>query len=788
MTLRCALLAAAAVSSAPALAQATDQAKLAPASSTFQGSGNADEDATERNVADIVVTAQKRPESVQSVPISITVVTGDQVARQGLTSVQDLSRTSASLEFTTALLSPGGGGFVRGIGTQSLGAGTSTSSVAVVVDGVVQGNVPIATLLDIDHVEVLKGPQGTLFGSSVSAGVLNISTLRPDPGAVTAKIFGEIAPRALGSEYGRYVLNGSVNLPMSDTSALRIAAQYIRNDGISRDVYNSLDSLNTVAGVRGRFLWEVTDDLTFNLIGDYTRNSIRNDGNFIYRFVPPGGPLEAALARCGIEASPDNTENCSDYDRFSVAKIGGVSGQFDLAIDGVTLTSVTSYRKSRRTMFSDIPSIAAPIMRQTLGVSCGQGNPFGCSPLAYLHPGVRPDRPLDTRESIFSQEVRLASKESSEFQWTIGGYFQRQTFNFHQPSELAAVVPPAVCTGFLKRPVNASGDCLLNTSERFIDSESTDYAVFANGTYNFDSSTRLNAGVRYTHSQVRETISPDITVVTPTFTTLSVPGKGVTFRGALQHDFNRDTMVYATVSTGYKAPQINDQIPTKLVRVSPERPTSYEVGIKNTAFDGRLAVNVNAYYMRISDFQSQSCIPDPKTGVLACAQVNVPHVVSKGLEADVFGALWQGMTVNLSAIYNDAKYPANFLGADGSNLQGRQLNFAPKFKFTASFEQRLPLSDSATLVFGGDATVRAKESMYLSADPIYTVPSATIFGGRVGVELSDKYSVYAFARNIGNKIYPTSLFSTSAFYRGGVWHTLDQNSQRVAGIQLNAKF
>ena len=136
---------------------------------------------TSGTLEEVVVTAQKRVESVQTVPVSITVISNEQLLREGIASVADLQRTSASIEFgAPGTSSPGGGGFVRGIGTNSFGY-SAQASVGIVLDGVVMGNANILSLFDLNRVEVLKGPQGTMFGNSVSAGVINITTKAPDP-------------------------------------------------------------------------------------------------------------------------------------------------------------------------------------------------------------------------------------------------------------------------------------------------------------------------------------------------------------------------------------------------------------------------------------------------------------------------------------------------------------------------------------------------------------------------------------------------------------------------------
>ena len=307
--------------------------------------------------SEIVVTAQKRIENVQQVPVSLTVIGADQLARRGVQDIQDLSQASASLEFTAPSAAPGGGGFVRGIGTNQLNGATVAPSVSIVLDGVVLGKANITDLFDISRVEVLKGPQGTLFGSSVSAGVVNITTTAPKIGQTSGYLNGEITVSDFGSEYMRRVLRGAVNLPVSDDSALRIALQTYNNTGMTHDTFTGQDESLTSYALRLRYLAHFGSNVTFNLIGDYDRSTDNNISVLSYRAVTPGSPLAQALSACGVNVGPNNFDSCQSTPTFFNASVGGVSGQFDVALGGATLTSITSWRESYDTNANNIIGI-----------------------------------------------------------------------------------------------------------------------------------------------------------------------------------------------------------------------------------------------------------------------------------------------------------------------------------------------------------------------------------------------------------------------------------------------
>src|SRR5581483_1953375 len=246
--------------------------------------------------------------SVQEVPVSVTVLSNEELSRQGVQTISDLSRMSSSLEFTAASAAPGGGAFIRGIGTEAVGGDTATASVSVVLDGIVLGNTNITDIFDIQRVEILKGPQGTLFGSSVSAGVISITTAAPNPSKMTADLSAEYGSGDMGSQYSRRSLRGVANLPISADSALRVSFHADDNQNLVHDVHTGADSNAPDIGARLRYLWDVSDSLQINVIGDY--NKARSDGVpvLLYRSAPPGSALASSLAACGVTPSTTNTQ------------------------------------------------------------------------------------------------------------------------------------------------------------------------------------------------------------------------------------------------------------------------------------------------------------------------------------------------------------------------------------------------------------------------------------------------------------------------------------------------
>jgi iron complex outermembrane receptor protein len=721
---------------------------------------------------EVVVTAEKRQESVQSVPVAITVIPAEELERQGVQQISDLARSSSSVEFTASSAAPGGGAFIRGIGTESVGGDTATASVGIVVDGVVQGNTNISDIFDISRVEILKGPQGTLFGSSVSAGVISVTTNAPDPTAYSGSVSAEYGAGDLGSEYQRRSLRAVLNLPLSDNSALRFSFHSDDNSGVFHDPYTGTSSDEPDIGARVRYMIAPTDDFKINVIADY--NNYRGDGwvPLEYRSAPAGSPTAEALAQCGITPSPSNFNNCSGDSNFRNQLDRGISLQLDWNVGPATLTSVTSYRLGDTSSRDDIETIPLSIAEGTIGADC---HFFNCVPIVAILPGGTNSVQTQSRQ-LFNQELRLASSTPSQLDWTAGLFFQRSKLYDNEPGLINALF-----TGFNYSSTNF-----------FASTSAEDIAAFGNLTYHLTDSTRLIAGGRITHSDVDESKNDPANSHTPD--TYSIAGSNSVFswRAGLQQDLATHTMLYFTVSTGFKAPEIADNLAAPPARdgglyvISPEKPTSYELGLKQSLLDNRLALDADVFFEDVKDYQGQNCV-DNGQGTISCVPANVPKVQSKGVEVDMFGRPYEGLTVNLSAIYNPATYPGGYLGSDGTVIGGQQLNYSSREKVTLSAEQRVPLTGEWSGVGGVDYTWRSAQSLYPSAESGYLVPATSIVNLRLGVEESKRWSFFVFTRNLTNSHFPRQLY-TVAFQPGAFFQSMDAASLRLVGLQAQAKF
>lgn len=733
---------------------------LALASPAFaQEAADSATQASEGQGADIVVTAQRRSERVIDVPISITVASAAQLERQQVNTVNDLNRIAPSLEIQSSPGSNvGGGGSIRGIGTQTFNAG-AVASVGLVVDEVSQGNANLSELFDIDRVEILKGPQGTLFGLTTSAGVINITTNAPDPRAPSMRLRTELSKDgAIGSRFGTQLVQAVANLPTGTDSALRLAGSINLRQGVTRNTITGGLNDSSRYALRGRYLWKMSEALSLNLIADYSHTENRGGGaagGDFYTVVQADAQTRAQAASCGVTIAFGNRDFCTARSLAGTRDNFGASLQIDGDLGWATLTSVTALRK-------------------TVAHSNG-GDVFSIDPLtSEILPGATRDT---TR--LITQEIRLSSVGSRTLDYTVGGFFSHQR-TLSDPSTFNIFIRPF--PGLVINPVSLRGASLEITDRS--------WAVFGQATLHVTPALRLIAGGRYTGTNLSLNRSDLDAPVALARSTLAYQANKASFRLGAQYDLGPQAMAYATVSRGFKGAQIAvPGLPASPYVVRPEIPTSYEGGLKANLFHGWL-VDFNLFYTNVHDYQAQACTLHPITGAPTCVQVNIDGVTTRGAELSVFGKITPNLSLSSGFIYAKATYPDGFRGTDGLDLGGKQLAYAPEYKFTFSgeYEQSLGSVDGFIAADGvWKSRLRFEQNSLAST----TFAPHWIVGGRIGLRTQDeRFSLAIFARNLFDVHEPSQYLSR--FPNSGdptsIGAIYGPQSFRQIGLSLDMRF
>jgi len=774
-------------------------ALMAPASAWAQSTGTtaapdpsppaaqADND----GVPDIVVTATKRSERLQDVPVSVTALTSDTLERQNVRELQDITKLVPGLTITYGS-QPGNFSInMRGIGTFSNGIAVE-SDVAVVIDDVPIGFQAAAfkDLVDVERIEALKGPQSTLFGKSAIAGVLNITTRAP-----TDTFTGKFT--ALLTDDREWRVGGTIAGPLSDTLGFRVTAQRNSWDG-NIDNITTGHHLNGSKGftLTGKLLWRPTDNFSMQLQPRY------NDTQGTC-CVSPITSLSPGLFYQGIPQLPESVvlAGIPTNDRYNVKvrndeRAGGdqltYGATFRAAytlpsgglIGGSTLQYILSYDHYRMFDFQDIDGTDQPFLLY-FPVAAPSGINSGARIHGYFH-----------ADSV-TQEARLTSPGNQPFRYVFGLWYAHNSLD-----------------RYLDRgPV-------LQFIKYLAVSHNTNYSFFTDLAWDVTPKFTLIGGFRLN----RQNIDYDFTNYTALPAAFTLHGANsddaLTGKAGAQYHITRDNMLYATFSTGYKG-QAYDLVSTFNARVAagmpvpPETARNYEIGSKNSFFDNKLVLNGTLFWTDYFGFQTsvQSFLPD---GTYLTFLNSIGHLRTRGVEVDFIARPTKRLRINGSGAFMDAKIVEFPFGpcyggqtlAQGcfpdprvttnpgkvQNLAGKQLNNAPRFKFNIGGEYDFPLGGD----FGGLVTLnyrwQDKVNFSLSQDPVSVQPAYGVFDAAVGLTSGEHYKLTVFVNNAFDKHYgvgignTTSGFSAPGVVASGTSWQPARDSFRYVGIRLDAGF
>lgn len=598
------------------------------------------EAAAEKEVAldKVTVTARRREEDAQDVPTPITTLSGATLEQQKISKVQDLQQVlpSVNVAFTNARQSSIA---VRGIGNNPANDGME-GSAGVYLDNVYLGRPGMAVfdLLDIEQLELLRGPQGTLFGKNTTAGVLNISTRKP---TFTPERSIEVS----GGERGYFQGKGTVSGGLTETLAGRLSAYRTRDDGFIKNTYNG-DNLNggEREGVRGQLLFEPNDDFNLRWIGDYNAED-SSVGTVVLYGAPQRYWDRAALVGGSPHRNPDDHKvNINGRQHISVHQ-GGSSVEANWNLNGgYTLTSISAYRYWHFTPAND-DNLDASVLNN-IGV--------------------------ETHDRQFSQEFRLASPTGGAMDYVLGAYI----FNQNLGNKTSIDYGPQADLFFS----GVNPGIFNNTYSKVNGKIETDsYALFGQATWHLTDKLDFTAGLRGTYEQKQakvERFAPDGGAVLPASLQsvreaqigaydsgdLSLHSFSPSGLLSLSYKFSDDLLGYASLSHGEKSGGVNLSIASApalgadSLLVGPERANDAELGFKSTLFNDRLLFNANIFWTGIHGYQATTLVAPPGSTLPISVLANAGSVRSRGLEFEATALPIRGLTLNFNGSYNDVTY------------------------------------------------------------------------------------------------------------------------------------
>jgi iron complex outermembrane receptor protein len=697
-------------------------------------------------VDQVIVTATRRVEKLQDVPLSVTAISGDQVQQVGAVRLNDLAYQMPNV---TILENSGAPTFtnvsIRGIEGRA---------------GIYVDDVPISDssgfntyLIDIDRVEVLRGPQGTLFGTNTIAGTINTITKTP-------KNNYDVEGMLAYGDYNQFQAAGLVSGPIvPDKLYASIAASYRSRDGFETNLYNGKNVNNDNGfGLRAKLRFTPTEhlDATLSFDTDYT-----DVAPYYYKLthVLLPGPAPVAL-------DPniyDRTVDEGPQQNSSTRRIYGGSLNIKYDVNGYTLTSITGTRWTTYSLDRDINYTPPNTLYGTYNGHFEQT----------------------------SQEFRITSPDSGQFNW-LAGFFYLGTKNDIGTGTIVEpnyVIAPGETVGMLQALGALPNPYIFGATDST--THDTSYAGYVNASYKITPQLKLQAGLRYTSEQIRSMIGPPATNYATTEHNVS-PSVSLTY--AITPNAN----AYATVSQGWYRGGFNTQsnvVNFGSPQFKPEQLTNYEIGFKTSWLDHRLVADVAAFYMDYSNLQvTQGFVED---NVEVTTTTNAAKTAIKGVELEVDALPVEGLTLTGRFGYVDARYDS-YANAPTFTLQGEQLlndsgqslPYAPNYSASFIGRYERPIFSGWKGWIGGDVGYKSQymlNSGPAAEVPFFVVQPSTLLDINAGVETEDgRWSIGVYGRNLTNDQYKVGLDITS--YQGALVEADQFSDPTTVLVELRFKY
>lgn len=692
---------------------------------------------------DIVVTAQRREENLQRVPLAIQVISPLVIASAGVHNTVDLQKVSPGLVIRNSMASFNP--YLRGIGTAGA---NSEQPTALYIDGIYipQPKEGVKDLADVENVAVLKGPQGTLFGRNATAGVIQITTRKP-----TQEFRSDLS--ASYDTYETFRGSAYVSGGLATNLAGSLSLGYQKSgQGYGRNLLLGTDNSKILGrfSVRSRLVWE-SGGTSVELMGDYFNNRDTFGGHYqSYNDQPRQLPF-VNPKRVYDTVAADPT--------FNRVKGGGAGLIVRQDLGFADLVSITSARRSKWT--GQFDAYAVPVRTITsLGV---------------------------LRAHNVTQELQLISDKNPDFVWATGVYY----FNNYQKTD-----PYTRLFGPIFAPLPTSTVRSLTTATEKTES----LAPYAQATYEFLPDTRLTLGGRYTWERRRYDGSV-LSFTNAGTQTLSPPFLGQlterqwTYRAALDHQLTRDILAYVSYNRGFKSGGFNLNTPTRIPATGRNRPyfgeklDAFQGGLKTTLFDNRVRLNGEGFYYKYNNLQVSQFVNGLQT------ITNAAKAELYGLDLDAEARVTDGLTITASLELLNAEFTSypnapcftpnptgGYRSCAPQDLKGKNLPLAPKVNGTITVDYKRPVSFG---VLSANTSYTHTGRFFLESDNVLEQKAYDLLNATLGWSpVSEKFHVSVWGRNLLNEAVIaqgfTAGFQASVTY-GGV-------EPRTFGVTVSAKF
>lgn len=676
---------------------------------------------------EVIVTAQKREENVQTIPIAVTAMSEEMLRNGSMLTMDDISRQVPG--FTVTNYNPvTPQPFIRGVGSSPSDAG-SDASVGVFIDGVYAGRAGgyKADMFDIERVEVLRGPQGTLFGRNVAGGALNIVSNRPSQeseGELTATV----------GNYSLWAIKGMLNGALTDTVSGRIAVAARQRDGhtdntITGNVLRNEDNVS----VRGRLLWDASDTTSVLLTAEYSEDDLDGPAARNFSGNDPSVVLDAVgigfLSPFLVPTTANPFKVDAGVDGFANREMSGLTAQIDWDTALGTVTSVTGYRESDYSFEDDLFGLA--FVPAT-----------GIAPLLTNFAGEESDQ--------ISQELRLTSSDS-DLVWTVGLYYLQE--NVDRVEGFAPLGAPVIY------------DQTADT---------TSYAAFGQITLPITEKLDITLGGRYAYDEKDFDLDASGTeigfgLLTPDPANPEAGPVGFSSsdseswsnfspKVSLEYNASEQTFIYLTFSQGYKSGGYNGQATNHTAAVTPfdpEEVTNYEIGLKMDFLDNQARINVAAFYMDYTDLQVFVASNETTAGLFVD---NAGEAEIKGLEMEFFYAPTDNFDLTATYAWLDAELGENDIP---TAEEGNVLTRSPENSASVAAQYYVPMGNLGSLLLRADYTYQDKVYFQLGNPEVSTQDAYGLVNLRAALQADSGWEVALWVKNAADEDYWVHAFDSS---------------------------
>lgn len=688
----------------------------------------------------ISVKATKRTESLQDVAVSVAAVKGDTIEKLSANGVENLTQFVPNLSFQDGGEAKSKGFNIRGIGTATFNDGVE-ESVGVAIDGVTLGRsgMGLYDLYDVSTVEVLRGPQGTLFGKGASAGVISINTNDPNLNYFESQV------RAAYGQYdandaGEVQLNAAVSGPLSDSWAFRLAAYKVERDGLARDYFRNIDTHDKdQQSMRAKLLYQPNDNFSAKFTFDFTDSDNDCCAEIVFATRENNTAGAAADTYVGdyLDIGWDNRDVAQNAPTTDKNTVRGYTVDLNYSNDDIEVTAISAFRTWDSFKTTDTDKTSRDYFDVT---STG------------------------TSSEQFSQEIRVASPQGEQLEYVTGIYFFEQSIN---SLEIFGA--------------SLGADTIQNYSENPIRIDSRSVAVFGSATYHFTEQFDVTAGLRYTNEDldgtvVHQELGPVELFANANASETTTDNK-VTGRVALRYYPSEEVMLFASYGTGYKSPAFNANSiqPAGLTTqiVPGEESQMYEAGIKSRWFDGNLQTNITFFYSTFEGFQASAAVPIEGSEVPSNRLASVDEIKTQGLEADITYQVTEDLISGVSFSLTDSEF-GDFdtspcyrwqtaeLGCVNSsqNLTGKALPYQGDLQYSAYLDYETEISGDKALFASMNYAWMDERNTDWTLDPMAQVDSYGLLSARLGIRLAERWEFSIVGNNLTNEDYVTKVRSS----------------------------